>query len=321
MVLLIAALGACAPVSPRTASPAAPAPDELMGLIPGPVRSLLAIDLAQLRGSPWSKPVLESAAPAAGRQDRGFDEIGDVDRWLLANVRAPGSGTATLELGRGRFNRARVEASFRERHPSAREQRFGGALGLADSEAAITFPLGGTLALGPTWAVQAAVRAAEPASKRADPWLAEAMTAVDQEVGAGSGPARPAVALWLRLDETSRTELAAALGSADAIDWIAGRLTLARDARATAVAVTRADAEAIGLAAQLTDQLAALSERRSIQALGLQSVLQQATVRARGRRVVLELAVSEDERDTVSLRLAALAEVLARSRARTADEP
>ena len=321
-VLLVSVISACAPVAPAPVV-LAPSPQDggLMAFVPAPVLSLLAIDLLHLRGSPWAKNVLESAAPAAGRQSRGFDEIADVDRWVFARVSAPGSGIAVLELGRGRFDRDRVEASFRTRHPSAQEHRFGPARGLADSEAAIAFPKDDLLALGPVWAVEAALRTG---ARRADAalgsiperWLAEATAAVEQEAGAG----RAAVEMWLRLDDTTRAELTAVLGSAEGIDWVGGRLALANEARAVLVAATRAKVEAIGLAAQLGDQLSALQSRRSVQALGLAPVLERALVSARDARVVVDLRVSEGERDTVSDRLAALAAVLARSRAEPKTE-
>lgn len=310
--LLIA--GACAPLPPRPVEVATPR-DELMALVPGPLQSLLAVDVAQLRGSPWAQPVLETAAPLEGRARRGFDEIGDVDRWLLANVRTAGSGTGTLELGRGRFNRGRVEASFRDRHPSAQERRFGRAAGLADAEAAVTFPLGGTVALGPIWAVQAAVRAAEPAgtgAPKAEPWLAQAVAALEETTRRGAAGDRPraAVELWLRLDDSTRAELTALVGDAEGVDWIAARLTLAAEARAIAVARTRADGEAAALAMKLAQLLEALSARRSVRALGLGSVLERAQVQALGASVVVELAISPEEREQVSQRLAVLAAAL-----------
>jgi hypothetical protein len=311
---------ACAPVPPRPADPAPPR-DDLMALVPGPLQSLLAVDVGQLRRSPWAQPVIESAAPADGRQRRGFDEIRDVDRWLFATVRAAGSGSGTLELGRGRFDRTRIEAAFRERHPSAQERRFGSAAGLADSEAALTFPAGGTVALGPIWAVQAAVRAAQPGApgrpELVEPWLAEAAGMIDRTIGrAAAAERRPAVELWLRLDERSRAELTALVGDASAVDWIAGRLTLAADVRVVAIAQAGGAGEAAALAGQLGQLLTALGARRSVQALGLASVLERAEVETRGSFVVLALAVSEDERDELSQRLAALARVL-RSRAET----
>jgi hypothetical protein len=316
LVVVLTALAGCAPVPVRPAAPRPPG-DELMALVPGPVQALLAIDLAQLRGSPWARPVLESASPEAGRQRRGFDEIGDVDRWLLANVRAPGSGTGTLELGRGRFDRPRVQASFLERFPSAQERRFGGAPGLADAEAAVTFPRAGTVALGPIWAVQAAVQAADPqgvsaAAPAGERWLAEARAVVDQARAVRPADDRPgpAVEVWLRLDESTRGELAAVLGNADALERVAARLDLAADARVLAVGFLRSPAEATSMAAQLNDQLAALGARRSLRALGLGPVLERARVAVQGNQVVVELAVSADERDTVSQRLAAVAAAL-----------
>jgi hypothetical protein len=326
-LLVLAAAAGCAPLPARPTPPRPPS-DELMALVPGPVQSLLAIDLAQLRGSPWGRPVLESASPEAGRQRRGFDEIGDVDRWLLANVRAPGSGTGTLELGRGRFDRPRIQASFRERYPAAQERRFGQAPGLADVEAALTFPRAGTVALGPVWAVQAAVRAVDAQAASAgpaagEPWLAEARAAVAEAIGSRplDGQPPPAVELWLQLDDSIRTELAEVLGNADALQRVAARLDLAADARVLAVGFVRSPAEATSLAAQLGDQLAALGGRRSLRALGLGAVLERARVGVQGNRVVVQLSVSADERDTVSQRLAAVAAALRAAPTRTPPAP
>jgi hypothetical protein len=322
-LVLLTLLFACAPLPAHPPSPPVER-DELLSLVSGPVQSLLAVDVARLRRSPWAKEVLASAAPSADRQGRGFDEIGDVDRWVFATVRAPGSGTGTLELGRGRFDPERVQAAFRDRHPTAQERSFGRGAGLADSEAAVTFPLANTVALGPIWAVQAAVQAvgAGGAGPQREPWLAEAKAVVAEAVGGGpEASARPAVELWLQLDERLRTELTALIGDAQAVEWIAARLMLAAEARVVAVASTGGDREAASLALQLEQQLAGLSTRRSVRALGLASVLERAQVRARGPRVVLELAVSEDERETVSQRLAALAEALRARQAKSAGGP
>jgi hypothetical protein len=312
------ALGcAGAPLPPAGPEPAAPEPTGLRVFVPGPVLSLLSLDLAQLRRSAWAKPVLASAAPAEGRQGRGFDEIEDVDAWLFARVRAPGAGIGTLELGRGRFDRGEVLAAFRRRHPGAREQRFAGRQGLADANGAMVFLDEGILALGPSWAIEAAARAGETPVVR-EPWLAEAAAAVNRLGGAR--PARAAVELWLRFDDAMRTELAEVVGNAEGVDWLAAQLRLAGDAQAVAVASTRGPNDAVGLAAQLSDQLAALQGRRSVRALGLGPVLEGVRVQAQGGRVLLDLGISESDREVVAERLAVLAQALAKARAEARTE-
>jgi hypothetical protein len=306
--------GAPLPAS-APASPAARPPTGLRRFVPGPVLSLLSVDLARLRRSAWALPVIDSAAPAGERSSRGFDEIADVDQWLFARVRAPGAGAGTLELGRGRFDHQRVLEAFRDHHPDARPQRFADVGGVADPEGGLAFLDEGVIALGPAWAIESAVRASGSAPAT-EPWLIEAAEAVERAGGAETGAA---VELWVRADEATRAELAGVLDGADAIDWLAARLQLHDDARAVAVAATRRESDAMGVAAQLRDQLIALLDRRSVRALGLSPVLARARVRTDGPRVLLDLGISGSEREVVAQRLAVLAEILARARKNAKD--
>ena len=146
---------------------------------------------------------------------------------------------------------------------------------------------------------------------------------MDEEVGAGAdgGTAAPPSSCGCGSTSAPASELTALIGDAEAVDWIAARLTLAAEARVVAVALTTGERDAAALAFQLEQQIAGLSARRSVRALGLGPVVERARVRARGARVVLELAVSEDERETVSQRLAALAQALRSREPRSAGEP
>jgi hypothetical protein len=312
----------CAPLAPLpgSARPAAPREPSLADLAPAPSEALLVVDVAWLRGSPWSKPVFawarERQRTASGKQGlRGFDEIDDVDRWVFAKIPsgAPSAAVAeTLELAEGRFQRAVLEQTFRRRHPGGSWRGPAGSEVLSDEERAIALLGKQRVALGPAPAVARAAEVARGQTPAAttEPWLAAARAALEDEAGPRSRSV--AMELCLRVTEAIGVELGGWLGRPPRIEQLAARLSLAADARLVLVAVTSDRDEARFLADRLGQALGQLSRRRSVRALGLGPAVSRATATARGARLVLELAVREGEREVVAGRLSELAAILGR---------
>jgi hypothetical protein len=321
---LLALAAGCAPLPPPVAAPPPAAPkralgDALLGLVPAPAHAVLSVDVARLRGSPWAKPVLAWAAERekageGGRAGRGFDEMADVETWLFARVGSAAAGVGTLELARGRFEAPRVLEAFAARRPDARATSFGGLRGAADAEQALALLDARTLAFGPPAVVRTAAAGGRTgaAAVAQHPWLASIRGALDDE--AGQGGRQPVVELAFVVQPDARQELAEVLGTATELqlERLGGRLFLERDARAVLVGLAPDAREAQALAEQLRENFWALSDRRSVRALGLGPVVRRATATARGARVVLELTITEDERVVVADKLAVVAALLAR---------
>jgi hypothetical protein len=322
--------GACAPLpAPPPARAAAgqragggpsAARDDLLGFVPDTAQALLSVDVALLRRSAWARPVLAWAAEREGgggqgggaRGGRGFDEVADADRWLFARVGASMADAGTLELARGRFEAPRVLDAFARRRPEARATGAGPA-GMADPEQAVAVLDPRTIAFGTPGAVAAAAQAAraQAAPEARLPWLAELAAALDDELGPrGAGLA---VELLVRLDEGARRELAALLEGDFDLRQLGGRMALGGTARVSLVGLTPGREQARALAAALGGRLHALAERRSVRALALAPPLRRALITARGARVVFEMQMTDAERELVAERLAALAELLAKS--------
>jgi hypothetical protein len=325
---------ACAPLPPPP--PARPAgarsaavSDELLARVPASAQAVLTVDVALLRRSAWARPVLDWAAQREGggsgakgvRDRRGFDEVEDADRWLFARVGDAGAlsqpeaatKAATLELSRGRFDATRVLSSFAATRPQARATDFLGSRGMSDGEQAVALLDRNTLAFGAAPVLEAAVRAGRGGadSAAAAPWLAAVFTALDDEAGARSRSL--AVELALRLDDQTRRELGELLEGEAELRELGARLFLGRTARVFLVGLTPGRDQARALAAALAPRLHALADRRSVRALALSPALRRAVVTARGSRVVFELQMSDSERELVAEKLAALAELLAKS--------
>jgi hypothetical protein len=318
---LVALAAGCAPLPPPSpAPPAAPRPapgDALLALVPAPAEAVLSVDVARLRASAWAKPVLAWAAERekageGGPGARGFDEMADVDTWLFARVGSAAAGVGTLELARGRFQGKRVLEAFAVRRPESRTTSFAGLPGAADAEQALALLDARTLAFGPPALVRAAAARGGAGGAAHHPWLASVRGALDDEAGQGGRLAVVELAFVVQPD--ARNELAEVLGTPSELhlERVGGRLFLDRQARGVLVGVASQAREAQALAEQLHQNFRELSERKSVRALALAPVLRRATATARGSRVVLELAITEDERTVVSDKLAAVAALLAR---------
>jgi hypothetical protein len=330
------ALGACAestpprPPQPSVAAPARADERDLVSLLPATVDSVLTVDLVRMRASAFARPLLVAAAAedGPGRRARGFDEITDVDTWAFARVGLPGGERGTLELARGRFDRARVSAAFRAARPNARPTQLGTLEGVTDVDLALAFVSPQVMAWGPPWALRmlSKVIAGQLESARGLSWLNEVSAAlargrapyrdVDADPGApAAGPAgarAPALELALLATASSRAELAAAFGVEMPLHHVGARIDVGQAARATLIATATSPEAAATLADQIREGLLALRERPSLRALGLGRMLASADVATRDARVGLAMTITSTERARVARNLARFAALIAK---------
>jgi hypothetical protein len=328
--LCVVALGclasACAeapaapPVSPAAATEAVAVDDgDLVSLLPATVDSVLTIDLQRVRGARVAAPLLEALAregplQGEGRTARGFDEVTDVDRWVFARYGPPGGERATIELGRGRFDRDRIERAFTQRFPDATATTFGGMAGVTRVGAGVVVLSPRVVAFGPPWALRvlAGVRAGRTA------WLQQAERSMPAKLRA-AGPA--AVELLLRATPSTLGELEALLAVRPPVAHVSARLDLHDDAHAYLVATGTTEAAAAEMAAGLQEALAELRGRPSIEALGLGPAIARATVASRGTRMLGEMGLDERDRSRLTRNLARLGALLSRGRAGDSPAP
>jgi hypothetical protein len=317
---LAVVVAGCAPALPP-ATPAAPearlGPDEdLLAAVPAEAEVVLVIDLAQLRGSPWTRDLLAEGTKArAAARDRGFDEARDVDRLVLVRMPAGDGNEDTLSLARGRFQRPRVLAAFRQARSRVESTTFRGCTLLASGTDAIALLSDRTLLSGPLASVRAAIDAAFGRARdiRGERWLRQS-----RPPSSPTGAA--AVELAVRVTDPMRARIRGELDEAQALERVGGRLDLGPrlELRLVGAATTPAQARALG--ARLQEALTSLRERPSVTALGLADVLGGARVAVRGPEVGAELELTEAQRDDIAARLSSAARLIARARGEEAPD-
>jgi hypothetical protein len=312
-LVLLALLGGCAPLAAPPVSPAhdeartAPDDEELLAAVPAEAEVVLLVDLAQLRGSPWTKALLAegAAARAASAGQRGFDEAKDVDRFVLA--RLPGENEASLTVARGRFDRRRVLSAFREGRPGAVDDSFRGCALVSRGPEAIAFLTDRTLLSGPLPAVRGAIDAAFGRARdvRGERWLRETRR---------PSPLPSAVELAVRVSDSMREQIHSTLEEADTLERLGGRLDLGARLDLTLVGATGSPTRARALAAQLEQAVTGLRGRPSVAALGLADVLGGVRISVRGPQIAAELHLTEAQRDEIAARLSSAAQLIAKAR-------
>jgi hypothetical protein len=329
LVAVGAAAAGCAPLAPApgglgaaAAGPtvrAQPEDGDLLAVVPADAELVMLVDLAQLRRSPWTRDVVKSGLElaAGGRPpgDQGFDEATDVDLLLMARMPAGSSEAgATLSVAQGRFDQARVTAAFREARPGATTASFRGCAMLTHEDEAVGFLTARTLVSGPLATVRAAIEASLGRARdvRQEPWLMAAREALEE--GRTRSRRRPALELALRVTESVRERLRGELVEAAALERLAARVDLGETLDGAVVGSTSTRPQAEALAGRLRSEVGNLRGRRSLAALGLGPVLAGIRVSAPGARTVLDLQLSEAQRDQIAERLALVAKALAGSK-------
>jgi hypothetical protein len=307
LLVLAMVLGGCAaPDLPHAETPARQAPEDgdLLAVVPGEAEVLLSLDVEALRASPWTRSVIAAGAPR-DKRPRGFDEIADVDRLVLARLPADPGGIS-LSIAQGRFDRARVRAAFAQGRPVAEADFRGCAIWSAGNEAA-AFLTDRTLLSGALASVRAAIDAAYGRARdmRGQAWLSELRRRYGRELP----PA--AMELAIRVSDPVRARLREEMVEAEGLERVGARLELGKGLDLAIVGATTTKPQAAALIARVGEALRDLGSRPSLVALGFGRVLSDVQLAVQGPRVAAELRFAERDREEIARRLSVAARLLA----------
>ncbi len=291
---------------------------DLLRVVPAAAEILVVVDVAQLRASPWTSDVLGSAA--AKDQDarvalRGFDELRDVDQLIMAGLPSSAEMGESLLVMRGRINVERALAAARKRWPSAKTSSFRGQPIVSNGEEAVGFAGGDTFVSGPLTLVRAAIdcAAGKAADVRSTDWVGEAretLAGITRGRRGAPGRAAPAVELAVLVTPEIRERMSREWGEGADLRLIAARLDLRASMDVALAGRTATRQQAADMAARLTDQVRQLRSRRSLEALGLNLILERLRFSARGAHLEGALSVSQDQREAVGEKMKIFAQLM-----------
>ncbi|MBC8133382.1 MAG: hypothetical protein H7X95_10415 [Deltaproteobacteria bacterium] len=269
-------------------------------LVPVGVQTVIDVDMAQVRRSPWVIPALEARdrrTRAAKDEALGYDDVNDVDRVIYA-VTAAGADAPTLVIAQGRFQTTRVQEAFRVRWPAAVVDRWRGIVILASGENAIALLTARTFASGTPATVRSVIDRAFGigADVSTDPALGPTRRALCPE-----GPlAKPALLAAIAVDDRIRARVGDTAPVPRELRQVGLRVDLGQslDLRALGILDDRESAVALArrLNALLTDPIA----RLTLRAMGLAMLLPLARVATDGARVLVRLPVDVEHRAQLS---------------------
>jgi hypothetical protein len=296
---------------------------DLAALVPAGVETVIEVDMAALRRSPWTAEALVN--PDERLRERksvalGYDTTADVDRMVYA-VTSAGSAAPTVVIAQGRFQVANVEAAFRDRWPNAAADKWRGLTTLVSGESALATIPPRTFCSGSLDKVHAV----------ADRAFGVGQGFLDDEAGAGQGAGQaavrrellalarftaPAVLATVTISEKIRARVGDTFPLPPALRQVGARLDLGEtlDVQAVGVLDDRQAAEA--LARRLGVLLADRGTRMALGVLGLSALVGAVEVAADGTMVRLHARVPAARRDEVSAALRAVVSAL-----RAHDDP
>jgi hypothetical protein len=271
--------------------------------VPDGAKTLLEVDVAALRASPWSRRLVARADDerAARAGEQGFDEIEDVDRALFA-ISEGTAGPATLLVAQGRFARARLAAALGAGWVAASWR--GSPLWERHAEAlALLTPR--TLLRGDRGAVRAAIDCAWglAADARRSP-----IGELRRELSAGGQ--RGAVIAASEVTEAMRARVADEFALPAGLERVGARLDLGGALRLDLFGQLATPREAVETARNLQLTVRDLRARRALAAFGITPFLSAIAIAPQGRRVRLQLNLPEEQREDLAARLAAIVEAI-----------
>lgn len=303
-----AAGGGAAGAGPAVRS--APDDSDLVGVVPAGPETVLDVDIAQLRASPWSRALVASAGAddrAAKTAAQGFDDVGDVDRVVFA-VSEGEAEPSTLMVARGRFDADRI-GSARGGAWTAGVWR-GSRIWERDAQA-VALLTARTYLSGTTAAVREAIDCAwglTPDVRRADVVALERVLEVER--------GHPAVTAIVNVTEPMRRRVGGEIDLPPGLERVGVRLDLERALDLTLVEILGTEREAQAAAHNLEATLVDLRSRRALTVFGLAPIFESATVRAEGPRVRGQLHLPEGQREDLAAKISFVLEAIVRARSK-----
>jgi hypothetical protein len=304
--------GELPPPKASTAAAARTAPDDsdAWNLVPASAASLVDLDLAALRASPWSR-ALVTGGFVEDREERlrtfGYDVFNDVDRLVVAALDVEGQAQQVVVV-LGRLDGARVARAFADSTPGAKETRWRDCRVWETSQKSVAL-VGRALVHGTPATVRAAIDAAWGVvpGARGGP-LGE----LARDVGAEARP--PAVTLAVVVTDEVRARAEGLAELPRALRRLAARLDLGADVELEGQAILDDGASAREAARQWGFALRELRGNLMLRAMGLGPVVEGVSLQVQGARVHARLRIGEDKREALSERFLALLQALAAAR-------
>jgi hypothetical protein len=292
---------------PRTG----PDDSDLWNVVPGDAESLIDVDLAALRASPWSQSLMQGTLDAERDERRrrfGYDVFTEAERMLVAGAETTG-GTETLTVARGRFEGERVGGAFLGATPGAAATQWRGSTLWEGQGRAVALVTPRTLAQGEGPRVRAAVDAAWAIVGDAG---AGALGELRRSLDADKNP--PAVALALSVTYGMRARAAGVLAVPEGLRRLGARLDLGEDLNLDGVAVFDSNGHAGAAASIWNDQIRIYARQSMVVLLGLAPVFSGLNVAAEGSRVHVRLHIGADKREGLAEKLLAVLQAVAKAR-------
>jgi hypothetical protein len=286
--------------------------DDPLSMIPAEADLVLSADLAKLRASPWTHASVSRVAEGdSGTAGAAFDQIRDVERVVFAKVPSLGEG-ATVLVAQGGIDRERMRKSFAKGAAATANSSYRGAELVTRGEESLAFVGGRTAVSGPALAVRAAIDCNFGVARAIDSeaWF-QAMRGL---LGRGRDPGTLVAALFVHLQPATRAALMQEMGEGENLEEFAARIDLGEDLDVTAMGAVRTEAQARDLAGRLSERIRDASVRPIVAAFGFASVLDSVRFVAKENHVVGTAHVSQRERTEIALRMAAVAELMAKLR-------
>jgi hypothetical protein len=299
--------GAVRARGPRTG----PDDNDLWNVVPGDAESLIDVDLAALRASPWSQSLMHGSLDGEADERRrrlGYDVFTEAERMLVAGSEAAGQ-SSTLTIARGQFAMDRITSAFQTATPGAAPAQWRGSPLVEGEGRAVALVTPRTIAHGSAPEVRAAVDAAWAVVGDAS---AGALGELRRTLDADKNP--PAVTVALTVTDAMRARAAGVLAVPDGLHRLGARLDLGEDLNLDAVALFDSNAHAVAAASVWNEAARLYARQPMVLLLGLGPVLGGATVAAEGSRVHVHLHIGADKREGLAEKLLAVLQAVAKAR-------
>jgi hypothetical protein len=313
LLLVTACAESSAPPAATAAAVARTAADDsdLWNLAPAGATAIADVDIAALSRSPWSRSLVTGGFAedrAARLQTFGYDVFADVDRLLFVATEAGGT-TGAMTVARGRFDPAKVAASFTTSTPGAVAGRWRDSPLWEGGGRAVALVTPRTLAQGTPEAVRAAIDAAWGVVPDARGGLLGGLRRTLDAERPG-----PALVLALLVTGEMRARAAGFVELPPGLHHLGARLDLGRDLDLDGRAVLERPGDATVAASIWGSSLHDLGRQRLVQVLGFAPIVDGLILNVSGSEIFAHLHVDEARREVLAGRLAIVLQMLAAQR-------